>query len=192
MISILIASALFVSASGFNCSSQFDCNGSESCCGGVCMAGNDCLGHSCSINAHCKSEETCCNRICSQYCIQFTVDVIIASFLGLFIFSCTATLCFYFNCRPHKPAQSRYGRAILLPEEVTAKTFTTRCVTQGDSTYQTEAVPGYAPQYVEYTQYKYEEPSPFITCAVKPWKAGGMYLRKEEFAWFSNPSEKNF
>lgn len=186
VIRFVIASAFVLSASSLNCSLQFDCNENESCCNEVCVVDGDCLGYSCLGNTHCKPWKTCCQGTCSEYCTPFKIDLAVASILGFFILSCVATLCFRFICRPrpHKPNSAKYGKAILLQEVVTAKTFTTRCVTQGDTPYQTEAVPGYPPQYVEYTQYKYDESSNcnYLPCAVKPWKSGVAYLQRDEFA----------
>ena len=188
VIRFVIASAFVLSASSLNCSLPFDCNEHESCCNEVCVVDGDCLGYSCLGNTHCKPWETCCQGTCSEYCTPFKIDLVVASILGFFILSCVATLCFRFICRPrpYKPNSAKYGKAILLQEVVTAKTFTTRCVTQGDTPYQTEAVPGYPPQYVEYTQYKYEESSNYLPCAVKPWKSGVAYLQRDEFAWFKD------
>lgn len=182
IVHFVIVSAFVLSASSLNCSSQFDCNEHESCCNEACVVDKDCLGYSCLSNTHCKSWETCCQGRCSEYCTPFKIDLAVASILGLFILSCVATLCFRFTCRPHTTNSTNYGKAILLQEGVTAETFTTRCVTQGDTPYQTEAVPGYPPQYVEYTQYKCDESSKYLPCAVKPWKAGVTYLQRDEFA----------
>lgn len=188
--SFVIASAFVLSASSLNCSLNFDCNEHESCCNEACVVDGDCLGYSCLSNTHCKSWETCCQGTCSEYCTSFKIDLAVASILGFFILSCVATLCFRFICRPrlHKPNLAKYGKAILLQEVVTAQTFATRCVTQGDTPYQTEAVPGrrYPSQYVEYTQYKYDESSNYLPCAVKPWKSGVAYLQRDEFAWFKD------
>lgn len=184
------AFSLISSASGLNCSYQIDCSGQESCCDNVCVAGEDCLGVSCSNASNCKAWERCCDGICSEYCISsvpFNVDIIIASVLASCILLCATSLCCYFTCRPigSKQPPANYGRMIV-GQGVTATTFTTRCATQGDASYLVEAVPGYPPNYVEYTQYKQEEPSSYSN--VKPWRAGGMYTPLEEHTDWHNLS----
>ena len=179
------AFSLIASANSLNCSSQFDCSGQESCCDHVCVAGDDCLGVSCSNATNCKAWESCCDGICSEYCINrvpFNVDIIIALVLASCIFLCASSLCCYFTCRPigSKQPPSNYGRVIVGGQGVTFTTFTTRCATQGDTSYLVEAVPGYPPNYVEYTQCKHEEDPCYSE--VKPWRAGGLYTPFGEYA----------
>lgn len=171
LVRAVITSALLLvsisSASRPNCSSRLNCSGHESC-----LAGDDCLGHSCSNETHCKSWESCCYGICSKHCIPFNVDIIVASILGALILLCACSLCFCLICRPHSRSPAHYERMVI-GQGVSAKTFTTRCLTQGDMPYLTEAVPGYPPQCLEYTQYKHEAAPPYSL--IKPWRAGAVY-----------------
>lgn len=188
----VIASGLSLVSSAVNrqnCSSRADCSRNESCCDSVCVASDDCLVHSCSDDSHCKPWENCCDEVCSMYCISFNVDIVIASVVGSCILLCFTSLCFYFTCcRPRR--QPQHDR-VIIGETVAAKTFTTRCATQGDAPYRTEVVPGYTPHYIEYMQYinngqEHEPPPPYNSATNK--RSGGVDVPQKAYTALQHPS----